>query len=507
MGSFRQTIFLGLGCLPVLMGASRLNAQCVASEQFEVAATTTASWDQFSTALTIQGDVAVVGAPLDDDLGSTSGSAFVFRRNGGVWAEEATLQASDGAAGAFFGTSVSLDGDVIVVGAFGDASQGTDSGAAYVFRRVGASWIEEQKLVASDAATLDRFGSAVAVSADAILVGAHQNDDACPLDPACDSGSGYVFRFDGASWSEEQKLLASDMTVGDQLGRAVTLDGDVAVLGTPEEIIKGGTEPGAAYVYRFDGTSWAEEIKLQASDLLVDDRFGTSVSLSGDTLLVGADGHASGAGAAYVFRHDGINWSEEAKLSATPSNFGRSVALLDDAALIGAPSDAGAGILTGVAWLFRREGTTWSEDRGFLSSDIAPFDQLGIAVALDTDVALVGALTDDAGVNSGSAYFFSAATLALTAEPAVVSAGDLLSIATVGGAPGNPSLLFLVAVNGQPFVLNLGLIPLDATGAWTLANPVPADPSLPGNDLTFQTFVLNCAGRIEQSNSRTVSFQ
>ena len=154
--------------------------------------------------MTISGDTAVVGAILDDDNGSASGSAYVFTRTGTTWTEEAKLTASDAAFDDVFGESVTVSGDTAVVGAPGDDDAGTNSGSAYVFTRGGSTWTQQAKLTASDAAFGDSFGASVTVSGDTAVVGARGDDDAGSA-----SGSAYVFRFDTASEPPTAITLAS----------------------------------------------------------------------------------------------------------------------------------------------------------------------------------------------------------------------------------------------------------------------------------------------------------
>ena len=128
-------------------------------------------YDNFGDSVAIAGDTIVVGAPGDDDNGSDSGSAYVFTRTGTTWTEQAKLTASDGAADDYFGSSVAIAGDTIVVGASGDDDEWQCSGSAYVFTRTGTTWTEQAKLTASDGAANDHFGGSVAIAGDTIVVG------------------------------------------------------------------------------------------------------------------------------------------------------------------------------------------------------------------------------------------------------------------------------------------------------------------------------------------------
>ncbi len=268
-------------------------------DEFKILASDGAAGDLFGESVSISGDVAIVGARLDDDNGVNSGSAYVFRLVGGSWIEEAKLTASDGAASDLFGFSVSISGDVAIVGAFFDDDNGTDSGSAYVFRHSGEGvWTQEAKLTASDGAAADRFGISVSISGDVAIVGARLDDD-----NGSSSGSAYVFRLVGGSWIEEAKLTASDGAAFDRFGISVSISGDVAIVGARLDD-DNGSSSGSAYVFRLVGGSWIEEAKLTASDGAAFDRFGISVSISGDVAIVGAffdDDNGSSSGSAYIY--------------------------------------------------------------------------------------------------------------------------------------------------------------------------------------------------------------
>jgi hypothetical protein len=211
----------------------------------------------------------------------------VYRFDGTDWVEEQKLLASDGASNDWFGISVAISGGVAVIG----TSNGGGFGSAYVYRFDGTAWTEEQKLLASDGASGDRFGYSVALLGDVAVIGAEDDDD-----NGDKSGSAYVYRFDGIDWIEEQKLLASDGTAGDGFGHSVTLSADEAV------IAAFGND--SAYVYRFDGANYAEKRKLLASDGESSDWFGIWVAASEGVVVIGAmydDDNGRDSGSAYVF--------------------------------------------------------------------------------------------------------------------------------------------------------------------------------------------------------------
>ena len=216
--------------------------------------------------------------------------------------QEAKLTANDAATNDFFGTSVAISGDSVVVGANLDDDGGSASGSAYVFTRSGTVWSQQAKLTASDAAAFDQFGTSVAISGDSVVVGANFDDDG-----GSDSGSAYVFTRSGTVWSQQAKLTANDAAAGDAFGISVSISGDSVVVGAPSDD-DGGSGSGSAYVFTRSGTEWSQQEKLTASDAAESDRFGISVAISGDSVVVGAnldDDGGSDSGSAYVFTRSG----------------------------------------------------------------------------------------------------------------------------------------------------------------------------------------------------------
>jgi len=284
----------------------------------------------FGRSASISDDTMLVGAPGVDDVGDNTGSTYVFHRTGDVWIEEAKQQASDGAAGDGLGRAVAASGDVAVAGAVWAAGSGDASGAAYVFRRNQDgpdAWGEVAKLAAPDGSTYDHFGEAVAISGDTVVVGALGDDDL-----GHNSGSAYVYgRNQGGAdgWGEVAKLNASDGSAGDQFGHSVSISGDTVVVGA-DKVYSGGA--GSAYVFernRDGAASWGEVAELSASDAAAGDYFGIAVSISGSTAVAGAmwddhSGHVD-AGSAYVFKRNtggADSWGEVTKIIASDPSDG-----------------------------------------------------------------------------------------------------------------------------------------------------------------------------------------
>ena len=272
---------------------------------------------------------------------------------------------------------------------------------------------EEAKLVASDAGPDDEFGTTVAVSADTAVVGAPGDDHAGGVD----AGSAYVFVRNGANWTEQQKLTASDAAPGDVFG-SVALSGDTIAVGALGDDTQGGGSAGSVYVFVRSGTIWVEQQHLTASDGDLGDRFGSSVAISGNTLVVGAsyDDHGAGfsaEGSAYVFVRQGTVWSEQQKLTASDpgvqDHFGQSVTVWGNTAVIGSPRDSFAGKFNqGSAYVFVRSGTVWAQQWKLTASDGETGDTFGTSVATSGGTVVAGAPSDDyAGLDRpGSAYVF-----------------------------------------------------------------------------------------------------
>jgi hypothetical protein len=393
---YNDFVFVGA---PQEDGTGAVHSFLLGSHLEEYKPSDIASGDEFGCSMSTSDFYLLVGSCFDDDGGDNSGSAYLLELSGDYLFQDTKLTASDAAAHDVFGTSVSVTNDTAVVGAAYDDDAGLNSGSAYVFYNNGTSWSQQAKLTASDAAAGDLFGSAVAVSEDAALVGAYGDDTA--------TGSAYLFTRSGGTWTQDQKLAASDAATGDAFGYSVALDGNYALIGAYQDD-DGGADSGSAYVFYNNGTSWVEQAKLTASDAATGDLFGHSVAVDGDTALVGAymgDSGVTDGGSAYMFTRSGTTWSEDEVIFAVGrDHFGNSAALFGDTALIGAYGDDEAGGYSGSAYVFVRSGSTWSLQQKLIGSDTVYGDEFGHAVALWGDTALIG--TPWGGSYNGSAYVF-----------------------------------------------------------------------------------------------------
>lgn len=364
----------------------------------------------FGESVAISGDTLVIGAfeyNLDDE---GPGSAYVFVHDGTAWTEQAKLTAGDGGAPDWFGRAVAIDDDTIVVG----AALGGDSGAAYVFARTGSTWAQVDKLTASDAADVRRFGSSVAIDGRVVVVGA--------------SASAYVYAGSGTDFTEVDKLSSDYPDTYGSFGFSVAAHGDRVVVGAPYEELGTGADvgEGAVYVYHCVQeaapaqsmprpqctTRWVQEQRLVASDAVERDAFGSAVAFDGATLVVGAprkDARGENSGMVYSFTHSGTAWSEEDAFTADDGSssdfFGRSVALQGDTIVVGAASDDDRGSRSGSVYTFARNGSAWAQRDKLTAADGAAGDRFGQSVGSSGSTVVIGTgADDDLASDEGFAY-------------------------------------------------------------------------------------------------------
>ena len=393
---------------------------------------------------------------------------------------EAYLKASNTGVTDLFGYSVSLSGDTLAVGAVGEASNTTGvnasqsdnsargSGAVYIFTRSGTTWSQQAYLKASNTGRGDTFGHSVSLFGDTLTVGAsYESSSATGVNgsqsdnSAGDSGAVYVFTRSGTTWSQQAYLKASNTGTGDRFGHSVSLSGDTLAVGAYYESssatgVNGSQNDnsasvsGAVYVFTRSGTTWSQQAYLKASNTGRDDLFGYSVSLSGDTLAVGArredssatgvnggqsDNSARNGGAVYVFTRSGTTWSQQAYLKASNTDaddsFGRSVSLSGDTLAVGVYGEdsSATGVNgsqsdnslsnSGAVYIFTRSGRTWSRQAYLKASNTDAGDLFGYSVSLSGSRLAVGASyedssatgvngsqSDNSAIDSGAVYVF-----------------------------------------------------------------------------------------------------
>ncbi len=422
-------------------------------------------WSRFGTSVAASGSTIVIGSP-------TENAAYVLVRNGNAWKQQARLRPPNG--GGEFGFSVAISSDTVVVGAYADASDATGingsqfnsnaigSGAAYVFVRNGTDWTQQAYLKASNSRRPDinfsggNFGISVAISGDTVVVGASGEDsNAVGVNgnqtntAATDSGAAYVFVRNGTGWTQQAYIKASNTEAGDRFGNAVAISGSTLIVGaegedslTRDQNNNAANGSGAAYVFVRSGTSWTQQAYLKASNVGAGDGFGQSLSISNDTIVVGAAGEdsmngdqnnngAPNSGAAYVFVRNGNTWIQQAYLKASRPDindrFGNSLAISGDTIVIGAiledsnlagvrdaeDPNAGFAFDSGAAYVFRKIGGNWPQIAFVKASNPRPGDWFGASVAYSPDALIIGAPCDDA---DGRAFVFSPGSTSAVVE-------------------------------------------------------------------------------------------
>ena len=372
------------------------------TKQVKILAVDGAANDFFGYGVALSDNTAVVGATkVDHNInGVDVGAAYVYTRSGNNWVQEAKLLANDGKANDEFGGQVAISGETIIIGVIRDDDDinGVDSGSAYVFTRSGKTWVQSTKLIANDASKGDSFGWSIGISDDTVVIGAPRDDELGE-----NSGSAYVFTRSGDTWIQQAKLTASDGTEGDVFGISASLSGDTIVIGADLNEEK-GLNAGAAYVFTRTGNIWSQQAKLTAEDASEGDIFGVRVALDGNTALISArrdDDKIMGvdSGSAYVFTRTGNTWSQQAKLTApdgaADDRFGRSVALVGDTAVIGAMFQDEKGKNSGSAYVFKRSGNNWNLKTQLTADDGAQGDVFGWNVSLSGQTAIISANRDN----------------------------------------------------------------------------------------------------------------
>jgi hypothetical protein len=387
-------------------------------EQAKLTASDGALGDNFGclVALSSDGNTLITGSVIDDNDYTDSGSAYIYVRSGSLWSQQAKLLPSDQGQGDLFGSCVAVsgDGNTVAISSHFDDDKGSESGSVYIFKRTGSSWAQEAKIVPVDGASNDRFGFYVSLSRDGntVAAAAFLDDDA-----GVDSGSVYVFVRSGSTWSQQAKLIGSDIGAGEYFGHRVALSGDgmtLAVASVYEST--NGDQSGAAYIYTRTGTVWTQQAKLTPSDPAVGDLFGRGLALSGDgnTLIAGASPKGVG-GCAYVFVRVGSNWSQQTKLAPVGVIAGESVGFAVSISYDGKIAAVGArfnrikGSGAGAVYVYTRSGAVWSLKNTLTASDGAPNDNFGYTVSLNetgNTLAVGSPYDDDKGTDSGSAYVF-----------------------------------------------------------------------------------------------------
>jgi hypothetical protein len=362
----------------------------------ELKGSDTVPGDGFGVPVAISGTIAIVGASQH----AKQGRAYVFTERKGLWQQTDELEASDTVRGAYFGDAVAISGRNAVVGAPGAAKQ---AGRAYVFTETDGTWKQTAELKGSDTTGQgcnydlcpggSFFGTSVAISGAIAVVGASNQ--------AGEAGRAYVFTETKGTWKQTAELHGSTAHVGAQFGTSVAISDETILVGANGDPTGGGR----AYVFAETPEGWTQVAVLKGSDTGMNDYFGSAVTISGTTAIVGA--YAHGEGRAYVFTSTNGAWKQAAELGTDSAVngylFGDSVAIAGATAVIGANGDAEG---AGRAFVFAQGEHGWAQIAELAGSDTASRDSFGSSVAISGAIAIVGAPSHARG--AGTAYLFKA---------------------------------------------------------------------------------------------------
>lgn len=431
--------------------ASRVSPDVASTPYFSnyLKASNTKEGHAFGSSVAIDGDTLVIGAPNEDGSSSNTtnntGGVYVFIRQGASWTQQAILHSSPEYSAQYLGTKVAISGDTIV--AWGPTPAAM-TGAVYIFTRTGTTWSQQARLTPAVLSSGDAFGGSIAIEGDILVIGAPQEDSE-NLDPnnnsATNAGSAYIFTRQDNLWTQQAYLKAPVIEEWDYFGSSVSISEGTVVVGAQDIYVSGGgiESIGAAHVFVQDGPGWSLQATLAASNGEDNDRFGSSIDISGDICVVGApfeDSSAIGvegdqfnndeedSGAAYVFVRNGSSWIQSAYLKASntksEANFGSVVSISGDSIVIGAPyegndatGDSGTMIAAGAVYHYKYN-RGW-EIKYIKATNIDRYDQFGSSVDIQNDRIIVGAPGESSnatGVNgdqsnntaqaSGAGYIF-----------------------------------------------------------------------------------------------------
>jgi len=457
--------------------------------------------DNYGYSIAISGNWAIVGAPFEDEDANnennlnSSGSAYILYNTEGVWLEYQKIVASDRAALDNFGFAVDIDGDYAIVGAYteDENASGSDTkmnpGSAYIYKNIEGTWTQIEKIVASDRSADDNFGYSVSIDGNYAVVGAwYEDENEDGNETFTSAGSAYIFQNNSDNWTQIQKIVHSDRDGGDNFGCSLSISGDYIVVGAncEDENVAGGAtlnESGSAYVFKKNGGTWEQLQKIVSADRDAADYFGHKVAIDGLNIIVGAYGDdedangsnvVDGAGAAYIFTLNAGTWTQAQKIVAPNRNvvgdrFGYSVAISNSYVIVGAymededEAEANSYSNAGAAYVFHKVNANWTQVQKIDASDRAMTDNFGFSVGISNGYAFVGAQSEDEdsiGANfmsgAGSVYFFDYPTeINLRQNTTQIADGGEFSFGVVYMDESSEALSFTVEnIGGKDVVLS-----------------------------------------------------
>ncbi len=370
--------------------------------------------DQFGRSVAISGNFAIIGASGDQNgFFASQGSAYIFFFNGTNWVQQQKLLASDGAANDRFGTDVSISGNFAIVGAPSDDNgANVDQGSVYIFFYNGTTWNQVQKIDHFTGGPGDQFGYSVCMRGNTVIIGAPYDD----IGGNNSQGSADVYGYNGSIWVFQDRLTAADGAVTDNFGFDVSVDGVYAFAGAPFDDVTPNADQGSVYQYFFNGTNWVFQLKLTNTvGPTAGDRFGTSVSVSGTYCVIGEpfSGLSDEMGAAFVFHNSGFGWLFHQHLS--PPGFingngsaysGMNVAMSGDYFILVAPSmSENIFNYEGKLFIYRNISGLWQLHEDFIDPSAGPNEGNNMNAAIDNNRFAFGAPQASQNIARGKVVF------------------------------------------------------------------------------------------------------
>ncbi|MCW1914022.1 hypothetical protein OJ996_10580 [Luteolibacter sp. GHJ8] len=352
----------------------------------------------FGCAVAAEGNTLVIGAhgiATSSQLPDARGNVYIFTGSLSTWFLQQKLSSTH-PADARLGFSVAIDGDTVIAGATARHPQEAHpAGSALVYTRSGVTWTQGMRFDSQSGQGGGKFGAAVAISGNNLLIGAPQESSTAQNH----AGRVHTYRSSGSDWNSFGTLVAEEGGDDFQFGSSVAISGNRAVIGTPQEDSLSGADAGCAYVFRDESGSWVFEDRLDPGGV-IQKQFGISVALDGDRALVGASDFA------VVYKRTEAGWSLEDAIvptGATGGFLGSSVALLGGRAVFGIPSTLPFGVDRGRVWIFERDEDEWIQSAELVAAGNGEDDHFGMSVALRSGTVLVGR----PGLGAGSVHVFS----------------------------------------------------------------------------------------------------
>jgi hypothetical protein len=363
------------------------------------------AYENFGGAVAIYGDTLVIGAKNDNTAAADAGSVYVYIKVNNTWELQQTINNPSPVLEDYFGSSVDIHKDTIIIGSYGDDTGGTNRvGAAFIYTRSGTTWTLQQEINNPTPVDIDHFSNSVSLYEDTVAIGALFEDTG-----ASAAGSVYIYTRSGVTWTLQQEINNPSPVINDQFGYSVSLFRDTVAISANLKEVSAISDAGAAYVYTRTGGVWTLEQTIENPSPVASDRFGNSISLYEDTIAVGSTPLTANTEKIWVYSRIGTTWTLDKEIE-TPIpitdeiGFGKIVKVHQDTVIAsGVWNDA-----SGAVYIFSRDEGNWNYIDMFKNPTPNGSEGFAASLALYDDTILVGAnQTDTSLLDVGSAYIYS----------------------------------------------------------------------------------------------------